>query len=110
MTVKNTQIKKALKSRWEELSLKNRDIINDANERYPQLKITPDRLSKWLNNKDKSLLSETQIIYLCIRWHVPISLNIGEPTIKDGKLEYVIPNYNELSALEKLKIVFPKHG
>ncbi len=105
---KNPVIREALKNRWSELDLKNADVIRDASERSPEMKITYDRLSKWLKGSKLHNLTDIQILWLCVRYHVPISINIGEPVLTDGKLTYVVPKYNELEALKTLKILFHK--
>lgn len=110
--VKNKQIKKALQDRWKELDITKMSlVIKDATERSPGIKITNDRMSKWLSdytfNGKAAGLTETQIVWLCVRYSIPISLNIGEPSLNDGKLTFVIPPHNELEALKKLKIMFP---
>lgn|ERR1700748_607510 len=109
--VKNKHIKKALQDRWKELDItKMSHVIRDAEERYPEMKITSDRLSKWLSDykhKGKSAgLSESQITWLLVRYGIPVSLNIGVPKLEDGKLKFEIPPYDELSALKKLKEIF----
>lgn len=111
--IKNKAIKKALEDRWKELDIvKMSVVVLDAKERAHEMKITSDRLSKWLSdykhNGKSAGLSELQIIWLLTRYHIPISLNIGEPKLIGGKLQYIIPKYNELSALKKLKEVFRK--
>lgn len=109
MIVKNKAVKKALKDRWAELDIKASEIVRDAKDRVPELKITSDRLSKWLSDKAKSGLTETQVVYLCVRWHIPISINIGIPTINGaGEISYVIPKYDELAAITNIKKVFIK--
>jgi len=110
---KNTQIKAALQKRWKELDIKKMSIvITDAKERAPEMKITSDKLSKWMSdykhNGKAVRLTESQVMWLCVRWCIPVSLTIGNPTLSEGKLKYVIPKYNELEALKMLKIVFPK--
>lgn len=105
--VKNKKIKEVLVARWNELGLKNSAVITDAMERYPELKITQSRLSKWLKKSED--LSETQILYLCTRYSIPVTLVVGDPVLtKENTISLVIPKHNELQALKNLKIVFPK--
>lgn len=105
--VKNKQIKDTLLARWKELGLKNSHIVNDATERYPEIKITHSRLSKWIKKSED--LSETQIMYLCTRYSVPVTLIVGYPVLSaDNKIKFIIPKHDELSALKELAIVFPK--
>jgi len=105
--VKNKQIKEVLLARWKELGLKNSNIVTDALERYPEIKITNSRLSKWIKKSED--LSETQVLYLCTRYSIPVTLVVGNPVLtKENKLSLVIPKHDELQALKNLEIVFPK--
>lgn len=110
--INNKQIKKALQDRWKELDLtKMSAVVKDALERSSSMKITNDRMSKWLSdykfNGKAAGLTEIQILWLCTRYSIPVSLNIGVPSLDDGKLKFVIPPHNELEALKNLKIMFP---
>jgi hypothetical protein len=111
--IKNPKIKEVLKNRWNELDIKKMSlVVQDAEERAPEMKITSARISKWLSgykHDGKSVgLTENQIVWLLVRWGIPVSLTIGEPSLLDGRLKYSIPDYNELEALKMLKVVFPK--
>lgn len=113
----NKAVKDALIYRWKQLGLYTDDgqrssykeIIVDAQERAPEMKITGDRLSKYLSNYKwggKSAgLSESQILYLLIRYSIPFSFTLGKPTVKcpDGTIEYVLPEHNEVQALKDLE-------
>lgn len=80
-------------------------VVKDAEERG--LKITPETLSRYISGKkEKSNLSEVQITWLCIRYGIPIQLAIGVPVIKDGKVVFEIPKYDESRSLELIKRVF----
>lgn len=115
MIVKNEQIRKELMKRWGELELRPTDIINDAYDRG--VKISADRLSRYKNqSKDKVTgkgypgLTEEIILWLAWRWYIPTQIKIGIPIIKEGKVTYEIPKYDEKEALRLLKIVFPTVG
>lgn len=113
----NKAVKDALIYRWKQLGLYTDDgqrssykeIIVDAQERAPEMKITGDRLSKYLSNYKwggKSAgLSESQIIWLLIRWKIPFAFTLGDMKVKcpEGIIEYVLPEYNLQSALLDLE-------
>lgn len=110
--INNKQIKKCLQDRWKELDItKMSVVVKDALERAPWMKITNDRMSKWLSdykfNGKAAGLTETQILWLCTRYSIPVSLNIGIPALENGILKFNIPLHNELEALKNLKIMFP---
>ncbi len=122
MSDTDKKIKQALISRWEELGLFSygdsgrmsfAPIVADAQEKAPDMKITADRLSKYLSGFEQkrgkkfttSWLSDTQVGWLCVRWFVPVETIIGLPT---KKVNYVIPEYNEAKALKELAKKFPQ--
>lgn len=120
MIVGNTKIKEALIKRWKELDLYSendgrasyKEIVRDAMERSPEMKISSDRVSKYLNNYlwngKNGGLTEDQIVWLCTRYGIPIRLNIGVPVAdKDGNVKFAMPPYNELNALRELKRIEP---
>lgn len=106
--VTNPKIKKALFDRWEHLGLRVSHVIQDANERG--MKITAGRMSRYKTGSSKEMISATQLLWLCTRYGIFININIGKPKVINGKLEYVIPPYNELECLDKLKKVFGNNG
>ena len=71
---------------------KNAEVIKDATER--SFKIAPEQLSRYFGDKPKNGLSESQIIWLCIRYGITIKLQVDKP------------HFNELEALKKLKLIF----
>lgn len=92
-------IKKKLSERFLELGLKYEDICIIANE-FDITGIRPETISRYINGKSRGSLTEDAIIFLCVRFGIPISLNVGRPTInKEGKIENVIPTYNEAQAI-----------
>jgi hypothetical protein len=92
-------IKKALLIRLKELypsnvgfGFRNASIINDAKERG--FKIAPEQLSRYFSNSPKNALSEVQIVWLCIRYGINL------------KLEVTSSKFEEVEALNKLKVIF----
>lgn len=80
-------------------------IIKDAMERG--FKITASSLSRYVNGDvHKNSLSETQCLWLCFRYGIPIQLAVGKPVIKDGKIVFEIPKFNEEESIKLLKLVF----
>lgn len=83
----------------------NTAVVRDAEER--KFKITPETLSRYISgDKKKSTLSENQIVWLAFRYGIPIQLSIGVPVIKDGKIIFEIPKYNESKSLELIRRIF----
>lgn len=87
-----------------ELKLKPATIIKDAKDRG--MKIESASLSKYLlHGNCKGSLSEEAIVWICTRYGIDLKLVVG--TIKvTGKMESLLPPYNEKKALEKLKLFF----
>lgn len=80
-------------------------VIKDASER--NFKITAGCLSGYFASKTtKSILSEEQIIWLCIRYGIPVQFTIGVNTIVDNRIVTEIPKFNEVNALKMLKQIF----
>lgn len=80
-------------------------VIKDAEERG--FKIASSALSRYLKgDKKNSSLSETQIVWLALRYGVPISLQVGLRVVEDNTVKFVLPRYNESEAIKKLKMVF----
>lgn len=99
----HSKIKEAIKTRMAELNLKYTDIITDAAERGCP-KITKPGLSRYLNGKDSGQLTEEQVVWMCIRYDIPIVLIVGIPKIDaNNKLTQELPKYNEARALSTLK-------
>jgi hypothetical protein len=94
----STALHKALKARWEELNLKNADIIKDADERG--MKFSKANLSNYRNKQDG--LSELQLVWLSFRYDVPVKLVIGKQTVIDGVIRNVVPAYNEKRCIDNL--------
>ena len=84
---------------------KNSLVVKDAKERG--VKIAAEQLSRYFSDKpQKNILSEEQIVYLCFRYGIVIQLAIGVPVIKDGKVVFEVPPYNEIKSLQMLKMLY----
>lgn len=80
-------------------------VIKDAEER--NFKITPGCLSRYFAGKTtKSILSEEQILWLCIRYGIPVQLIVGRVVVKENKIEIEVPKYDESNSLKMLKQIF----
>lgn len=100
------KIRQALLSRFELLELKQADILRDAEERG--MKISKSMLSRYIKNVDGVQITEEQIIWLCLRYDLPVVVEVGVPELKNGLLHFKIPKkYNESRALRILQKVFP---
>lgn len=99
--VKNSKsIHAALLKRWEQLELSAADIIRDADERG--VKITKSNMSSYRKNQKN--MTQEQIIFLCLRYGVPVLLTVGNPVIIQNKITgYEIPKYDEVECLKRLK-------
>lgn len=106
-------LKEAIHNRLKELypsnaisGFKQSAVIKDAEERG--FVISSSSLSRYIKGESQnSSLSESQILWLGIRYGIPIRLVVGNPLIIDGKIDYTIPPLNEVSALKLLKLIFP---
>lgn len=98
--VKNSKsIHAALLKRWEKLGLTSAAVIKDAAERG--MTITKSGLSAY--KKHSKQLTQEQIIFLCLRYGIPVLLTVGNPVIVNNEVKgYKIPEYNELECLKKL--------
>jgi len=102
-------IHKALVKRWTDLERKNAHICKDAEERG--FTINKGHLSTY--RKHARGLNQVQIIWLCMRYDIPVRLEIGNAEIQGGEIKRVIPKYNERRCLENLnryKHIFVKNG
>lgn len=85
---------------------KNSAVVKDASERG--IKIEAGQLSRYFGKGKKNVLSEEQLIYLSFRYGINIQLAIGVPVIKDGKVYFEVPAFNEAKALQTLKLLYGK--
>lgn len=78
-------------------------LIKDAEERG--MPLYKSRLSKYLGGQKGGLL-EDQILWVATRLGIFVNVNFGKPVLKDGKLSYVIPDYDESLCLKEIKKIF----
>ena len=101
----NVTIRNALKSRFEELSLKMADIESDARAR--NVPMDKAALYKYIGGWHLGIPSEEKILWLCVRYGIRLQFIVGDPIIKDGKETYVLLPYDEKKSIENLKKMFP---
>lgn len=95
----SSAIHSSLLKRWEDLDLSQADIVKDAAERG--FTITKSALSAYV--KHKKQFTQKHIIWLCLRYDIPVQLQVGKAVVVNGGVRYKIEKYNELRALENLK-------
>jgi hypothetical protein len=101
----STKIRTALQLRFKELNVTAKSVVEDAKSK--NMIFTNASLSKYLNHGNiHSSLSEENIIWLCLRYGIPINLYIGKPTMKNNKVEFLIPLYNEQECITNLNKIF----
>lgn len=108
----NKEIKEALLNRLKHLypsnigfGFKNSMVVKDAQERG--VKIAAESISRYFSPKQqKNTLSEEQLIWLCFRYGITIRVNVGEPVVRDGKLYFEVPRFDEAKALHNLKLIY----
>ena len=101
----SVRIRKVMGARILELNLTLRQVVEDAAEK--EMAFTSASLSKYLNHGNvASTLSEENIVWICLRYGIPINLFVGKPIMKDSKISFIIPEYNEEECLNNLKKVF----
>jgi hypothetical protein len=96
-------IHKCLLKRWEELELKNSQIIKDAEERG--MILTKSNMTNY-RKSDPSIgitgLTQKQVLWLALRYFVPVQIQLGVPEIVKGEIQYSIPKFDELQAIKNL--------
>lgn len=97
----SSKIKEALKKRFSELGMTYTQIAEEAETWGVKVKV--ETLSRYFNGQHRSSLTEEGIVFLCYRWGIPISLNVGFPDMEDGKFKTKIPPYNEKECLRITK-------
>jgi hypothetical protein len=101
----NELLRELILKRLDELDWKDRDLLNDADERH--YKIAASRFSKWRNKKKQSL-SDTDLLWIMTRLGIQFNINFGKPVVRGGKLLYEVSKYDELKALKALNVMFKK--
>jgi len=103
--VESIIIHKALFDRWAKLNLSAADVIRDATARG--LKgLTHSRMSKYKTRGSKETVSDQQLRWLLVRYAIPFFWDIGTPKVIEGKLKFVIPEYDELECLKNLQKIY----
>lgn len=101
-------LKQALIDRWKEIGISHVMIAKDS-QKFGVKGITPNSISKYIHNSyQKSALNQYQILFLCWRYGIKVTLKVGEPIVENGKLKYIVPQpFNEEKALADLYLMFP---
>jgi len=101
----SARIRTLLKERFAELKLTAKQVVVDAADR--NMVFTNASLSKYLKHGNvASSLSEENIIWLCIRYGIPINLYVGKAIMKDKGVQFIVPPYNEQECLNNLQKLF----
>jgi hypothetical protein len=101
---KNKKLREKILERIKELDYSQSFIIKDAEER--NMVIKPERLSRYLNNKNGGL-TEDQLLWVSTRLGIFININFGNLIVDEGKAMFVIPKYNEIEILKRIRLIFP---
>jgi len=101
---KNPRLREKILERLKELDYTQSFLIKDASERNMDIK--PERLSRYLKNKSGGL-TEDQLLWVATRLGIFLNINFGNLVVEEGVAKFVIPPYNELEILKKLKLIFP---
>ena len=107
----NNLLKKRLLSRFNELSLINKEIVKDAEEK--DYKIPESSLSRYLTKPygTTGSLSQEQILWLCMRYCIPVRLVIRPYKVLEDPMKRGVPpgtlvpfheGYNEKKAIDDL--------
>jgi hypothetical protein len=108
----STRLKEELLKRLIELYPKgkrfnNAEVIKDAEER--SFKLASGAMSRYFSDKpQKNTLSDEQILWLALRYGIPVQLAIGVPVVNGDKVDFIAPRFDELKSLKMLKQVFEK--
>jgi len=100
---KNTKLRKEILKRWKELEKRPSDIIRDANERGRKLHAA--QMSRYIKG-EKGGPCEEDLLWLAWRWGVRVQMTLGKAVIRDGKIVYEIPPYDEQECLQSIKKIF----
>lgn len=100
----NSKLKALIFDRLAGIDMSPAELIKDASERG--MKITASSFSKYKLGK-KGALTDTQILWVATRLHIPIHLEFGTPHHEGNKIKYKLTKYSEVAALTNLKKMFP---
>lgn len=99
----SSKLRQALKDRWKKM--KQEDVADDA-LRFGQPGINRQGINKYLNKPySAGALNDEQIIWLALRWGIPLRLEIGLP---EKQVKYLVPEkFEEKESLKLTKEIFP---
>lgn len=102
----SSSIREALTKRIEELGLTRGQLQQEA-ERFGVTGLTTSTMSRYFKGIFRGSLTEEAIIFLCFRFGIPITINVGIPVFdKDKKLKHKIPPYNEQHCIDMVNKFF----
>jgi len=93
--------------RLREMHWKDADLIRDGEERG--CKISASCWTKYKKNK-KGQITDDVLFWICTRIGINVVRRYGNPIWNGTKLIWVIPPYNEIEALTKLKEMYGRNG
>ena len=105
--VENDFLREQVLKRLAEIHWKDADLIKDANERG--VKLEASRWTKYKKNKSGQITDEV-LLWICTRIGIDVCVRFGKPVFDGKKITWVIPKFDELEALTKLKQIYGKNG
>lgn len=97
------RLRELISKRMTEVFGTQASLIRDAGER--KMVLSKTRLSKYFGNKEGGICDE-QVLWIATRLGIFIHINFGNPVLKNGKLFYEVPKYDELASLQRIKQIF----
>ena len=108
----NLKLRMIIADRIKEVFKSQHEVSRDAKNRGFLLPV--DMLNRYLKHGNTiGSLCEEQIVWLATRLGIPITVGVGNPTLKDGRkkdtkvIVFEVPPYSEEEALNRLKTLFP---
>ena len=95
------ELRKAIKDRFAELDITLQAISDDA--ALYDININIGSLSKYLTNSKVANLTEEVIVWIAFRWGIYVNVIVGNPQIKNDRLNSIIIPYDEDRCLRFLK-------
>lgn len=93
-------IRSCIKNRMEEIKLSLSNLSRDAKKRGVNISI--QSLSKYLKKSEANNLTEEQIVWICTRYLIPITLVVGKAELTEGILNFKLEPYSEDKAIKML--------
>lgn len=93
--------------RLSEMNWRDSELIRDAAERG--VKIEVSSWTKYKKNKSGQITDKV-LYWICTRIGINIVRRYGNPVYDGTKIVWVIPPYDELQCLTRLKEVYGKNG